>query len=135
MADKGTCTLTEEAYGAFRKIKFAWTSGTGADAGDVTKTTANKYTGRIVGCSQIPATGGDIPSDAYDMTIKDEDGTDVLFGLGADVSHSAASYKSEKDGLGAVVHDTLTLSITNAGDTKKGVTILFVQGWMVAQLD
>lgn len=127
MADKGTCTLTENRSWGVSQIIFTWTSGTGGDAGLVTKTTVNKYTGQIIGCAQVPGTGGDQPTNAYDMTIVDSNSVDVLFGLGADISNAANSYKQTKDGLGAVYNDTLTLSISNAGDTKKGVTILFIK--------
>ena len=61
------------------------------------------------------------------MTVNDEDGDDVLAGLGANVSSTGTRfYKHRKDGLGLVVYSKLSLSVANAGNTKGGKVILFI---------
>ena len=40
------CTITEEAYGSVKKIKFAWTSDD--SAGTASGTTTGAYTGEII---------------------------------------------------------------------------------------
>lgn len=126
MPDKGTCTLTEETYGVIKKISFAWTSGTGADAGLVTKTTTKVYSGEIIRLVTVPGTAGNQPTDQYDITILDQDSTDVLMSAGANRSN-VNTEQVLASSLGVVVDDTLTLSISAAGDTKQGSVYLYLR--------
>jgi len=50
----GTVTITEEVYGTIKKIKFAWTSGTGDYGGEASGTTTNAYSGKILGLATDP---------------------------------------------------------------------------------
>lgn len=126
MADFGTVTLTEETFGTVKKITFAWTADTGANAGKATKTTASVYSGEVIRLVTVPGTGDDAPDDNYDVAINDEDGTDVLMGAGAD-RDTATTEQVLASSLGCVANDKLTLSVTGAGDTKKGTVYLYIR--------
>jgi len=116
-----TITEREIQIDGINRIIWDWTS---TDAGAVVgSVTTFSYSGVVVRASFIPDTGDTAPTTAYDMTIKDEDGIDVLGGLGADLTTSN-SYKVFGDGLGVVRNSTLTLAITNAGDANGGKVIL-----------
>lgn len=120
----GTATLTEVKHTSAKKIVWAWTSGTGAEGGTVTKETVFAYDGKIVGLTTDP--GSTAPTDNYDVTITDADGHDVLLGAGTDRDTANTEHVAEAS-LGAVAGSKLTLNITNAGDAKIGVVILWVR--------
>ncbi len=126
MADFGSVTLTEEVFGTVKKITFAWTADTGANAGKATKTTANAYSGEVIRLVTVPASGADAPADNYDVQVLDEDSTDVLMGAGAD-RDLATTEQVLASSLGCVANDKLTLSVTNAGDTKKGTVYVYIR--------
>lgn len=116
----GTVTVTEsQDVEGFEKISFAWTSSAG---GAADATTTESYTGPIVWAVFAPGVG---VSAAYDVTIKDADGYDILNGLGADLANTQVR-KTKEDKLGVVYDSTLTLGITNAGATKSGTIILLI---------
>jgi hypothetical protein len=120
----GVVTVVEKTRGALKEVRWVWVSATSGAADLVT---TNKYTGTIVAAYQIPDGGGTQPTAAYDVTITNADSVDVLAGLGADLSQSAMTTKTYKDGLGSMVDSTLTLNVTNAGDAKGGKTIIYIQ--------
>ena len=119
-------TITEIKYGnslnPVNKIKFEWT--TAAD-GTATGQTTNTYTGECLRLITVPD-GVAAPTDNYDIAINDEDTTDVLIGAGANRSTSATQQVIASS-LGCVANSKLTLEITNAGDTKSGVTYLYIR--------
>jgi len=128
MADLGTVTVTEERVGSVKKILFDWLSENGgANAGKAQKTTTYAYNGLLERVVFVPDSGATQPTDAYDVEVQDEDGYDVLVGLGANLSNAAAVQKAHKDGLGAVANDKLTVVVTSAGDAKGGVVILYLR--------
>ncbi len=112
------------AFNGVQKIKWDWLSATGGAV--VGSVTAYKYSGVIARVETIPGTGDAAPTAAYDITIKNEDGVDVLSGLGADRSATATETKNFGDGLGCVVDSTLTLAVANAGDANSGTVILYI---------
>lgn len=126
MPDKGSCTLTEERLSNVKKITFAWTSDTGGDAGLATKTTAYTYNGAILAICTVPGTGGDQPSDNYDIVLNDANSVDVLNAQAANRSQTTTQWVTSS--LGMVVGSALTLSVSNAGDTKKGTIYVFIGG-------
>lgn len=118
-----SCTVTEENMSHIKKIKFVWVS---ASDGTASGTTGGVYSGEILRLITIPGADTLAPSDNYDVAINDEDATDILMGAGADrdtanTEQVLASY------LGCVANDTLSLSITNAGDSKSGTTIIYIK--------
>jgi len=120
----GTVTNTEITHTSVKKIVFDWES---AADGTATSTTTNKFTGVVERVVQIPDGGVTQPTDLYDVVVNDSDGSDILHGLGANLSNAANTYKSTKDGLGTVVLSTLSLSVSNAGATKGGKTIIYLR--------
>lgn len=111
----GTVTFTESALiTPYRTVKMTWVSSTGG-AADGTSTL--RYSGAVV---DFINTNGTTPTASYDVVINDADGNDVLNALGANLSESATTHKTWKDGLGYVNDSTLTLGVTNAGDSKGG---------------
>lgn len=126
MTDLGTVTVSEEIFGTVKKIKFAWQSaGAGGDSGKATKTTGHVYNGEVIRLVTIPDSTA-APSANYDVAINDEDGNDVLMGAGADRSATAIEQVLGSL-LGCVANDRLSLSITNAGEAKKGTVILYIR--------
>lgn len=103
--------LTEKTWGSVKKIKFDVTSDTD---GTADSTTTNRYDGAILLICTDP--GATAPTDNWDFVLTDADGVDLLAGQGANRSTSATQYISS--GMGGVAHSKLTLSVTNAGDTK-----------------
>lgn len=119
----GTVTLTEETVGSIVKIRWAWTSdGSGVVSGTLTTRAYNGALERLV----TDPDGSAAPTDNYDVTILDEDGTDILMGAGAD-RDTATTEQVARASLGVVANDTLELRIANAGASKAGVVYLYLR--------
>jgi hypothetical protein len=123
MADQ-VVTVTETTHRPIDLVVWDWLC---TDGGIVSSATTSYYTGRILYAIQIPDGGGTLPTDAYDVTVLDSNGVDVLNGLGANLNHDVVTYKADVDGLGAVCESKLTLTIAAAGNAKGGQTILYIQ--------
>ena len=118
----GTVTVVEELLGTVKKIKWAWTSTAGGAADLIT---VSPYTGKVQALVTVPD-ATDVPTTLYDVTVTDEDGTDVLAGAGANRSATATEQVLSAS-LGIVANDKLTVNITNAGAAKKGIAYLYIQ--------
>lgn len=119
----GTVTIAEETVGSVQKIAFSWTSTAGGAAdGTTTKT----YNGQLLRLVTVPAAAGSAPTDDYDVTVVDDDATDVLMGAGAN-RDTANTEQVLATSLGVVANDTLTIHVTNAGATKSGVLYLYLR--------
>jgi hypothetical protein len=118
----GTVTVEESGGVNIRKIKFSWTCTSG---GAADKITTKSYFGEVIALVTDPD-GTDAPTDNYDITITDAEGYDVMQGAAANrhTSNTQTAVPTAK----SVAFGTLTLNVTNAGDTKKGVAILYIQG-------
>lgn len=70
--------------------------------------------------------GATAPTDDYDITIVDAEGYDVMQGTGAnrDTSNTETATPTKK----SVAFGPLTLNVANAGDSKVGVAVLYIQG-------
>ena len=122
----GSCSILEETYGTVKKIKWSWTAGTGSDDSSIaTPTTTNTYNGKIQALHTVGSSSAGAPSASYDITIVDQSSVDVL--LGAGVNRAAATEHTPAASLGCVAYDTLTLTIDNTGDSKKGDVYLFIR--------
>jgi hypothetical protein len=117
----GTVTKIEDRRNGLSKIKVTWSSDT---AGAATSTTDYSYNGQVWQVVTIPDGGATAPTAAYDITIKDSDGVDLANALLADRSATATEAKFKSDGLLSVQGSTITLAVSNAGDTKGGVVII-----------
>jgi hypothetical protein len=131
----GTVTISESGKSIDRPInclRFAWTS----DASGNASASRDFVSGQIVRAVFIPGSGGVQPTNAYDITITDDDSRDVLQAQGADLSNSAASEVSPgtplKDGtttsvVPKAVCGALTLNVSNAGNAKSGTVVLYLR--------
>ena len=117
----GTVTKTESTHTRIKKIRWAWTSTAGGAADLIT---GEAYYGRVISLVTIPGTAGDAPTDLYDITITDTEGYDVMQAAGANRSTSAT--QSAVPTAASVAFGTLTLNVTNAGNAKSGVAILYI---------
>lgn len=121
--------------GRYQKVTVDWTS----DASDGTCTgTSKKIVGRLVKAITDPSATA--PTDNYDIQITDEQSNDVLGGVQStlgnrDTANTEEVYFLVKDAAGTplaqsihpVVCDKLTVAITNAGNSKVGQLVLYVE--------
>lgn len=119
----GTITITEETYSTVKKIKFEWTSDA---AGAADGATIKAYSGEVIRLVTIPGGGANQPTDLYDAVMNDEDNTDVFMGAGANRSN-ASTQQVLASSLGCVANDKLSLSVTNAGNSKSGTVYLYIR--------
>lgn len=118
-----SCTITENAHGSVKKVRFSFV--TAAD-GTASGTTTLPYNGEIL--AFCATSGSQAPTNLYDVTISDADSTDVLAGLGANITSGAAWRKLRPDDdLLWVVNSKLTLAVTNGGDTKDAVLDVYIR--------
>jgi hypothetical protein len=117
-------TLVESGIeNPIRKASWDWLS---TDGGVVSSATLKQYTGAIVRVVFESDSGDTQPTDAYDVTILDSDGIDVLQGEGANINRAAPVQKTFSDKQMWVANTTLTLTIAAAGDAKGGEVHLYV---------
>lgn len=122
-------TLTLSGYYStlprYRKVVMDWLSD--ASAGTVAKTTTQKFSGRLVCVEFVP--GSATPTDAYDVTIKDDQGIDILIGGGANVPQAGAFVTTGASSVPfpTIVDTTLALAVANAGNSKTGKIILIFE--------
>jgi hypothetical protein len=102
-------------------ITWAFTTDGYGNASEETE----KTSGIIKRVVTVPAAAGDAPTAGWDLTIKDEDGVDVLCGNGAD-RDASASEQAFPCPVNLAVASKLTFTVANAGDTKKGVVKLYI---------
>ena len=122
----GTVAITEETIGQVKKIAFSWISGSDGAAVTAAGTTLKTYNGVIERLVTIPGVAPNVPTDLYDITIDDEDKTDVLMGAGKDRSNANIEQVGRAD-LGVVANDKLTLKVADAGVAKKGTVYLYIR--------
>jgi len=107
------------------RVTFAWTSDA---TGEATVSTTNYFTGCIKRVVFAPDTVAS-PTDNYDITILDSDGTDVLLGNGSNRSGSNIEQFTpvSTTKIETLIEKTkLTIYVTNAGSHKKGKCILYI---------
>lgn len=124
MALVGTIAYTEETVGSVKKISIAWTSDASGNASGLA--TTNTYNGALHRLVTVPGAAGAAPTDNYDVTILDQDSTDVLMGAGID-RDTANTEQVLATSLGAVANDTLSIVVANAGNAKSGTVYLYIR--------
>ena len=117
-------TFTETRHGSVKKIKCAWTSDSATGA--VSGTTTYGYSGRIIGAITVPGAAGDAPTDNYDITVTDSDDVDLALGALADRDTANTEFVAEAS-MAGIASGTLTVSVTHAGNSKKGTLYLFIR--------
>lgn len=116
-----TVTVTEDRRVGLSRIKFAWVGDSNGDASGATTYT---YNGQIWQCVTIPGASSLAPDDNYDITLKDDDGVDLLNGLGADRDTANTEVKFKSDGLLSIQSSKMTLAVSNSGDANAGTVII-----------
>jgi hypothetical protein len=114
------------------KHTFNWLSNSN---GTITLASGSEVSGAIQRVVFIPSAIA-VPTDAYDVTLTDEHGIDVLAGQGANKSNVKTSTVIPgtplKDGtttttVPTVVDGILTLNVTNAGNSNAGQVVVYVK--------
>lgn len=117
----GTVAVSYSSSNGLRAVSFAWTSTAGGLASEITR---YAYTGQILKVVTVPGAAAAAPTTLYDISLLDSNGVDVANGQLADRSATATEWVLAS--LGAVVHSKLTLSVSNAGNAKSGVTTVYI---------
>jgi len=125
MAIGSSCTITEETHGTVKKITFAWAVGSASSSAVTASATSNAYSGAIKRLVTVPD-GSTAPSANYDITVSDQNSTDVLMAGGAN-RHSANTEQVNAASLGIVANDTLTLKVTGCGASCAGTVYLYIR--------
>lgn len=120
MAAVGSVVITEKRYPTVELITFAWTSDASGNVSGQAAT-LNRYSGQAIVLATVPGAG----VSGYTITILDSNSLDILCTLSAR-STSVTQYALQSV-LGAVADDTLTISITGAGNAKTGTAFLFLR--------
>ena len=115
----GTVTKTENVLHKVDKVTFIWASAT---TGAADGSTDQIYTGRVR--QVLLYAGTTAPTNLYDVQLKDGAGRDLLFGKGANCPVADTVVVED---AGIVVNDKLTLAVTNAGDTKDGRVVVYIE--------
>lgn len=104
-------------------IIWSFTSDAGGDASEQTV----KVSGVIKRVVTNPD-NTDTPTAGWDLTLKDEDGVDVLCGNGADrdAGDSGSSEQAFPCPGNLAVASKLTFAVANGGNTKKGVVKVYI---------
>ena len=128
-------TFTYDREGPIVKVIADWVSDSATGA--VSGTTTAKVSGRLVKCVTDP--GATAPDANYDIDITDAESVNVLTAAQVTLANRHTTSTEEvyflvKDAaplaqsIHPVVCDLLTFSITNAGNSKNGQIILYVDG-------
>lgn len=125
MPNPNTATIAP-TRSTMTKIVYSWTSTAG---GAISIASTEQITGYVVGLETIPD-GTDVPTDLYDLEVRDDYGTDVF---NAEANNRSSTTKQFVQPIWQgftvavpVVSSKLTLVGTNAGAAKSGTAILYV---------
>lgn len=116
------------------RVIYDWTSDSGGDAA----ATSEKVVGRLVKAITDP--GSAAPTDDYDIVITDDESVNLLTAcdddlVDRDTTTTEEVYFLVKDHAGTplaqsfspIVCSPLTLTVSNAGDSKTGQLFLFIE--------
>lgn len=135
-------TFTYDKHGPIKKVIAAWTSD---DADGSVTGTCTKLSGHLVKAVTDP--GSAAPTDNYDIAITDEEGVNVLTACQSTLANRHTANTQEvyflvldaagtplAQSLHPVVNDALTIAVTNAGNSKTGQIILYVEGDIIGNV-
>lgn len=129
MAVAGTITVSRSAdhgRAAVFKVSIAWVSSAG---GAVTENYVPSIVGVLTRATFVPAGGALAPDDNYDVTLLDEDGVDLLVGLGANRDTANTEHVAPMLGAGTnvpvVVVGRIQPVVANAGASNAGTIHLY----------
>ena len=109
-------------YKPVATVTWAFTTDGSGDVTEQTSATINGQLSRVV----TNPDNADTPTTLWDLTLKDEDGVDVLCAYGAD--------RDEDDDGGSeqitpcscpAIKSKLTFTVANGGAAKKGVVVVY----------
>lgn len=138
----GTLVETWTEQGFPKKVSIAWTSpATNASAPTPGVVSVNSNTTKCLRGEILRAvftsTASAMPSNNYDVYLYDEQGIDVLAGLGVDVQTNVnrsvfPGVMRNAGGSGSnavpfVVNETLQLVVTNCQPSKSGTVIIYLK--------
>lgn len=136
MAGSEMVFTVDRGPGPIKRVIADWTSDdtTGAVSG-----ASPKVSGRLIKATTDPGTAA--PTANYDITLTDDEGVNVLTACDDDLTDRHTSTSEEvyflvKDHAGTplaqslhpVVCSPLTIAVANAGNSKTGQIILFIEG-------
>ncbi len=121
----GSVVITEEMFASVKLIKFVCTMGT-AGTPTASGTTTNIFGGKLLFFVTVPGSGGDAPTDNYDITILDKNSVDVLGDTG--LNRATATTESILEAsLGAVANSSLKINVVNAGSANISTVYLWIR--------
>ena len=144
--DQGQATYAPGARGHFRRLIVTWTSDSSTGAVSATTTNPNgssmRFVGRII--RAITYNGATAPTTGYTITLTDSNGLNILGKCQSNLASVASNgsgtspvqtYFFLQDATGTpvtqatfpIIFDAITVSITNAGNSKNGVLILTIE--------
>lgn len=131
MAAVGAIVLGFSDVGnGYTQYSLAWTSDASGNVSGIPVPVRRGYLTKV---KFVPGSAGTQPTAAYDLTVADADGVDVLAGVGANLSNSVAAIFVPLWGDGTNKSQRLFLedgnllpSIANAGNAKTGTIVLTI---------
>lgn len=115
---------TQSVKGNLVKVVLDWLSD--ASAGNGTFVLSGTFSGKI-NCIMIGSdSGGTAPTNLYDLTITNALGADILAGGGANIAVPGTKVLAGST-LPALMDDTLTVNLSNAGNAKGGIIWMFIE--------
>jgi hypothetical protein len=122
----GSATFTNtNASSQVRIIKIAWIADTSGAV--LINSITDIYSGVVVGA--FVKRGSPTPANNYRVTVKDQHGTDVLNGLGANGLSNTVDHQFTPNELGggvAFADSNLELNISSAGSQAQGEVYLYL---------
>ena len=115
---------TTTVKGNLVKVVLDWLSD--ASAGNGTFLLTGTFSGKIKSIMIGSDAGGTAPTTLYDLTITNALGADILAGGGANIAVPGTKVLAES-ALPALMDDTLTVNLSNAGNAKGGLIWIFLE--------
>jgi hypothetical protein len=123
-------TFTYDVTGPIKKILASWTS----DDGDGTVSgSTKKVSGYVVAAVTDPGTAA--PTANYDIALNDPESVDIVGNCDTTLANRHTTSTERVDfvvgtaaGARPATSDVITIAITNAGNSKTGQVILYIDG-------
>ena len=112
-----------DGYKPVATITWSFTTDASGDVTEQTSATINGQISRVV----TNPDNTDTPTTLWDLTLKEEDGVDILTGDGADrdAADSGASEPIAPCPPCPAINSKLTFTVANGGNAKKGVVVVY----------
>lgn len=117
----GTTTVTIQTNRRVKKVTWDWLSDGDGDADQA----APAVTGEVMCLATVPDGGDTAPTNAYDITITDADGVDIMQGTAANLLTATTEVNAPT--VATAVNGVLTLNVSSAGAANGGLAILWIR--------